>query len=308
MEVASLGFDLSLIDLHDSGFTKRTGSYVFHEAKKAIIETSASPSVPFLLDGLRALEIKPEEIEYVIVTHIHLDHAGGAGLFLQSCPNAKLIVHPKGARHLENPSRLIESAKMVYGDLFDPLFDPIIPIPADRIIQMNDGDTLDLGSRTLTFFHTPGHANHHFSIYDDKSNGVFTGDTAGIQYAQLTDDGIPFYMPTTSPNQFDPEAMKQSMDRIMKFSPDRLYFGHFGMTDQPEQAIAMVQHWLDVYMEELGKHETVEELNKTLMETVTAYLDEKGIPSDHSVFDLLEIDLHVSAQGMIHFKSKKHST
>lgn len=305
MSAVSLGSDLSLIDLCDSGFSKRTGSYVFHEEKKAIIETSASPSVPFLLNGLKKLGIAPDQIEYVIVTHIHLDHSGGAGLFLQSCPNAKLVVHPKGARHLADPSRLIQSAKMVYGTQFDLLFDPILPVPADRIIEMEDGGELDLGGRVLKFIHTPGHAEHHFSIYDQKSNGVFTGDTAGVQYAQLTDESIPFYMPVTSPNQFDPEKMKNSIQKLMAYKPDKIFYGHYGMTEQPEQAVSMVLEWLESYLEELKKHSTGDELEAALMEKIKKELTKKGVPDNHSVYKLIATDLQVSVQGMMHFKEKQ---
>ncbi|WP_050182016.1 MBL fold metallo-hydrolase [Domibacillus robiginosus] len=307
MTAVSLGFDLSLIDLHDSGFEERTSCYVFHEPKKAIIETSASPSVPFLLEGLKELQIQPEEIDYVIVTHIHLDHAGGAGLFLESCPNAKLVVHPKGARHLADPSRLIASAKMVYGEAFDELFDPIVPVPKERIIEMEDGGELDLGGRILRFIHTPGHANHHFSIWDEKSAGVFTGDTAGIQYAQLTGTESGLLMPTTSPNQFDPQLMKQSIEKIMSFHPERLFFSHYGMNEQPEQAVKMVLNWLDVYMHILEKNNKVEEIETVLMQKVRGQLERAGVEADHPVYELLSIDLRVSAQGMIHYKEKQHS-
>ncbi|WP_046181040.1 MBL fold metallo-hydrolase [Domibacillus tundrae] len=302
MSAVSLGFDLSLIDLHDLGLSRRTSSYVFHESKKAIIETSASPSVPYLLRGLKELGISPEEIEYVIVTHIHLDHSGGAGLFLQSCPNAKLVVHPKGSRHLADPSRLIASAKMVYGDQFEDLFDPIVPIPKERIIEMEDGGKLDLGGRELAFVHTPGHANHHFSIYDKKSNGIFTGDTAGIQYAQLTDEGFSFYLPTTSPNQFNPDEMKKSIQKMMSFNPERIYFGHYGMTEDPETAIDMVIEWLDIFMETAVGITDADELAALLYSRAQQYLFQNGIDDNHPVHDILRMDFHICSQGIILYK------
>ncbi|OMP66969.1 MBL fold metallo-hydrolase [Domibacillus epiphyticus] len=304
MGAVSLGYDIFLVDLHDSGFSKRTGSYIFHESKKAIIETSASPSIPYLLKGLKELEIDPDEIEYIIVTHIHLDHSGGAGLFLTYCPNAKIIVHPKGARHLSDPTRLIASAKTVYGENFTELFDPILPVPADRIIEMEDGGTIDLGGRILSFIHTPGHANHHFSIYDEKSNGIFTGDTAGIRYAQLADEGEAFYLPTTSPNQFNPDEMKKSIKTMMSYHPDRIYFGHYGMSDEPEEAMAMVLEWLDFFMDTAENTESVEELSETLLEKIKQFLTKKEIPLHHPVYDILKVDMDICSQGIMLYLKK----
>ena len=155
-----------LIDDFDLSMPERTGTYVLTEDKVTLIETSASPSIPYILEGLQTLGVSPADISYIIVTHIHLDHAGGAGLMLQHCPNAKVIVHPKGARHLADPSRLIMGAKAVYGDKFSQLFDPIVEIPEDRLMIKGEGDTLEISEKlNLKFLDTPGHANHHFSIY-----------------------------------------------------------------------------------------------------------------------------------------------
>lgn len=134
-----LGHRIQLIDGYDLGIPGRTGTYVIQEEQLTIVETSASPSVPYILEGFKALGINPSDLKYIILTHIHLDHAGGAGLLLESCPHAKVIVHPKGARHLARPERLIQGARAVYGDKFDELFDPIIPIPEDKLITKADG-------------------------------------------------------------------------------------------------------------------------------------------------------------------------
>ena len=180
-----------LIDNFDLSMAERTGTYVLMEEKLTLIETSASPSVPYILKGLAALGVHPDDVLYIIVTHIHLDHAGGAGLMLEHCPNAKVVVHPKGARHLADPSRLIQGAKAVYGEKFKELFDPVVKVPEDRLIIKEDGDSLELGENiNLLFIDSPGHANHHFSIYHPSSNGIFSGDTAGIFYPQIYREGI----------------------------------------------------------------------------------------------------------------------
>ncbi|OUM88166.1 MAG: MBL fold metallo-hydrolase [Bacillus thermozeamaize] len=309
-----LGHGISMIDLHDLGLPNRTGCYVFRE-ELTLIETGPSRSIPYLLQGLEQLNIRPEEIRYIIVTHIHLDHAGGAGLLIQHCTNAKVIVHPRGARHLVDPSRLIAGAKMVYGDKFDELFAPILPVPEERILIKGEGDTLTIGpGRTLRFLDTPGHALHHFSIYDPVSHGVFCGDTAGIRYSHLEADGIPFFLPVTSPNQFDPEAMLASIERFKTMNLSRLYYGHYGMTTQVDEAIRQVVHWLPRFLEESEKIFTenagtvvqlVDLISQRLMDIIRKELSEKGIQDSHPVYQILMMDAQVSAMGLVDYLSKK---
>src|SRR5690625_2393642 len=184
---------IHLIDGFDLGVPERTGTYVIAEEELTIVETGPSPSVKYIKQGLQDLGFSLDEVKYIIVTHIHLDHAGGAGLLARECPNAKVVVHPRGERHLIDPTKLAAGARAIYGDSFSELFDPIVPIAADRLIVKNEGDTLKIGSDcTLEFLNTPGHSKHHFSIYDPVSNGIFTGDTAGIRYQQLIHDGVGF--------------------------------------------------------------------------------------------------------------------
>lgn len=142
--VQQIAANFYCIDTHDLNREQRTSSYLLIDEKITLIETSASPSVPYIMEGLKELNIALEDIHYVIVTHIHLDHAGGAGLFLQNCPHAKLVVHPRGSAHMIDPSRLISSAKGVYGTEFDRLFDPIVPIDAARIIEVSHEQQLHL--------------------------------------------------------------------------------------------------------------------------------------------------------------------
>lgn len=157
------------------------------------------------------------QVKYIIVTHIHLDHAGGAGLLVKECPHAKVVVHPKGKRHLINPKKLAAGARAIYGESFSELFDPIVPIAEERLLIKEDGDTLQIGPNcSLEFLDTPGHAKHHFSIYDPISNGMFTGDTVGIRYQQLINEGVGLFLPSTSPNQFSPHDMKSSIERMQK--------------------------------------------------------------------------------------------
>ncbi|MDQ0427329.1 glyoxylase-like metal-dependent hydrolase (beta-lactamase superfamily II) [Planomicrobium stackebrandtii] len=301
---------LHVIDGFDLGLPERTGTYVIAEEKLTLVDTGASPSVPHVKKGLAALGYALEDVKYIIVTHVHLDHSGGAGLLLLDCPNAIVVAHPKGARHLSDPSRLAAGARQVYGDQFDELFDPIVAIPDERLLIKAEGDQLQIGPDcTLEFWDTPGHANHHFSIYDPVSNGMFAGDTVGIRYDQLAREGIELYLPSTSPNQFNPEAMKQAMERMAAAQFDAIYFGHFGKTDQPERALHQSAEWLDVFVEE-GKKAFAAELDPQqladrLFERVQAHLRTKGIPDGHEVYPYIRLDMQVSSMGILDRLSKQ---
>lgn len=300
---------IHLIDGFDLGVPERTGTYVINEDELTLIETGPSPSVKYIKKGLDELGFSLEKIKYIIVTHVHLDHAGGAGLLLQECPNATVIVHPKGARHLVDPSKLAAGARGVYGDSFSELFDPIIPIPEDRLMTKDDGETLKIGdSCTLEFLDTPGHARHHFSIYDPVTNGLFTGDTVGVRYQQLIDEGIDYFLPSTSPNHFDPNAMHESINRIRNMHLNRIYYGHFGMTEKVNQALEQVSEWLDIFVE-IGE-EAVSEgkgydvLASRMLEQVKGDLSIKGLRTDHDVYIVLNLDMQVCALGIIDYFNK----
>ena len=304
-----LGNRIHVIDGFDLGVSGRTGTYVIQEKELTIVETGSSPAIPHVLKGLQDLELDPKDIKYIIVTHIHLDHSGGAGLLLENCPNATVIVHPKGARHLAHPERLIQGAKAVYGDKFERLFEPILPVPEERIVIKEDGDTLMIGPDcTLQFLDTPGHANHHFSIYDPVSNGIFSGDTIGIRYHQVEDIGFTFYLPTTSPNQFNPALMKESMERIRKLNVERIYFGHFGMSDQVEEVYKQLDEWIPVFVEtasdlfQQGKGES--EISAALLRQVRQHLQPRRVPDDHGVYDVLRLDLDVCSMGLVDYLRK----
>lgn len=299
-----------LIDAHDLGRKARTGSYIMKEEKITIVETSASPSIPYILEGLKELDIDPIDVQYIILTHIHLDHAGGAGLLLQHCPNAKVVVHPKGARHLAEPSRLIAGAKAVYGKSFDSLFDPILPIPEEKLIVKSDQEELEIGRNcSLVFYDTPGHANHHFSIYDPVSNGIFTGDTIGIYYHELVKDNIELYLPSTSPNQFRPDAMIESVKRVNELGVSAIYFGHYGMSTNVNEVFYQLRLWLPIFVN-AGKQSFIEHPSATevqhknfikelILKEIRTYLDEKNVPRHHEVYEIISLDLDICAMGIV---------
>lgn len=306
----ALGNELYLIDGYDLGFEGRTGTYVCNEKHTTLIETGPSPSIPHVLAGLSELGIRPEEVAFIILTHIHLDHAGGAGVLVKECPNAEVIVHKKGKRHLADPSRLVKGARMVYGEVFDQLFNPVLPVSEEKLVVKEEGETLKLSdSRTLTFYDSPGHAGHHLAVYDSRSRGVFTGDTAGIRYHQVEDRMDSFFLPTTSPNQFDPDLMISSIEKIESLDPKHLYFGHFGATDHPEQAFDQVKKWIPVFVSEakdaLEQGEGIEVIQKRLHLRVSEYLAGNGVPDDHPVYQLLQLDFEVCAMGLADYLQKQ---
>lgn len=300
------------IDAYDLGLENRTTSYLLIDDKIALIETSASPSIPYILNALEELHIKPTDIDYLILTHIHLDHAGGAGVFMKYCPNATVLVHPKGVRHLVDPSRLIASARSVYGENFDVIFGEILPISEKQLHAVGDREILKLGSSTLTFYYTKGHANHHISIHESLTNGMFVGDTTGVYYPDMLGEDFDVILPSTSPNQFDPSLMEDSIQLYEKIDPAILYFGHYGSYHHPEFAYAEVRRYLPVFVdagrqamqEETDFTKQVRRTEEILTNSIFAELQEKGLSEDHPIFKVIPLDIAVSAMGIVDYLSK----
>ncbi|RKD72794.1 glyoxylase-like metal-dependent hydrolase (beta-lactamase superfamily II) [Sinobaca qinghaiensis] len=309
-KIMKLDDELWISDGMDLSVPGRTGTYILTGGTLAVIETGPSPSIPRLKENLQKIGFSIKDIRYIIVTHIHLDHAGGAGLLIQECPDAELIVHPKGARHLADPSKLIKGAKAVYGDDFDELFNPVLPVPEARILSAADGETLSLAAgRTLTFYHTPGHADHHISIHDSLTNGVFTGDTAGIQYVDALQYDRQIFLPSTSPNQFRPEQMLASLDHLTAMKPAAIYFGHFGKTEDLEEVSSQIRYWLPVFVqtaeESAGKENELEHLRAELYKDILGFYKLPPLPDGDPFKYLLQLDLYVCAMGLLDYVKKK---
>lgn len=280
----------------------------------AFVEANTTHAVPRLLRALEHAGRTAESVRYVIVTHVHLDHAGGASALMQACPNATVLAHPRAARHLVDPSRLVASARSVYGDAqFDALYGRIDPIDEARVRVMQDEETLEWGARRLRFLHTRGHANHHFVVHDSKSDAVFSGDAFGLCYPALQTNGL-FILPSTSPTDFDPDAARQSVHRIAR-TGTRVFLTHYGEVKEVEEAAAELDRHL-VFSGELleravvhePQNESVEDFCKReLWAHYERTVQAKGFSFTTEQWNILRVDLELNAQG-IAFVAKKRQT
>lgn len=295
---------ISAIDAHH----QRPGLAAFYLLiegnRAAFIDTGTSRSAPDALDVLRRRGLSPEQVAYVIPTHVHLDHAGGAGEMMRRFPNAKLVVHPKGARHLIDPTKLIAGVTAVYGpEAVARDFGGIVPVEAARVIEAPDDFTLDLNGRTLRFLDTPGHARHHFCVWDERSRGLFTGDTFGLSYRELDTDNGPFVFPTTTPVQFEPEALHASIDRLLQLRPQRLYLTHFGRITQVARAAEQMHELIDAFVAMANAVRTAPERHARLIQgqrdILLPRLRAHGCRlSDAEIDKLLAMDYELNAQGI----------
>jgi hydroxyacylglutathione hydrolase len=208
---------------------------IVEHGRVAVVDTASNACLPRALEALQILGLSPASVDYVFLTHVHLDHAGGAGAMMQAFPEARLVVHPRGAPHMADPTKLFAAVQAVYGaDEAHRLYGELLPVPADRIMAASDGFSFELAGRTLTCLETPGHARHHLCLLDARSGCLFTGDIFGLSFRELDVAGRPSVIPTTSPTQFDPAVMHASVDRILACQPAALYLTHFSrVTDIP---------------------------------------------------------------------------
>ncbi len=304
-QLESLPHDIHLIDTALMR-PKHAASYLLVEGgEAAFIEAGTSLSVPTLLAAVKARALERRNVRYVIVTHVHLDHAGGAGALLRELPNAQLIVHPRGARHMIDPSKLIAGALVVYGaEAFRQHYDTMVPVPAHRVIEAPDGFAVELNGRRLSFFDTPGHARHHVCIFDDRSQTFFTGDTFGIAYRQLATPRGPFIFPTTTPVQFDPDALHQSIDRLLGLRPQAMHLTHYGRVEQPGDLGSRLHDLIDAFVALAKRAPATTAREAHIREGVAAIMVDAyralgGTLSDKEIRSEVAIDAQLNAQGLV---------
>lgn len=298
-----IGGNIFCMELVDRTSRYPTSGYLLLDQTKCVIETGPSSAHENLLKALEETGTAPEEIEAIIVTHIHLDHSGGAGLLAQKCPNAKVYVHPRGARHLIDPSKLEASARQVYGDLFEELFAPIVPVSEERVVTLGEGDRLEVGpGRRLEFYDAPGHALHHFFVFDPATAGIFSGDAAGMLYKHAEQRyGASLCLPATTPVQFDPKAMEATARRMKLLEPRNVYYTHFGHTDRALNMLDEMLFWLPLYgavaVAEYKANRDVDQLAEFLYARIAREAQARGI-EDLSTLAGLRFDCGLNAQGI----------
>jgi glyoxylase-like metal-dependent hydrolase (beta-lactamase superfamily II) len=300
-----LGHGITMIDaqLYRQG---QVSTYLVVEGgRAAFVETGTAHSVPGLLSVLERKGVARENVDYVIPTHVHLDHAGGAGELLRHLPNARLVIHPRGARHMIDPSRLNAGATAVYGeDQMERLFGRVVPVPAERVIEAADGDAVDFNGRPLRFLDTPGHARHHFCVVDEVGDGIFTGDTFGLSYRWFDTVRGPFVLPTTTPVQFEPEALHASVDRLVGEGLGYMYLTHYSRVGDLPRLKGDMHELIDRYVAMARAHADAGEsrhgiLCEEMMQLMIHRLRDHGctLPEDQ-VRELLGPDVDLNVQGL----------
>lgn len=271
----------------------------------AVVETGTANSVPAVIDELERRGLDASSVAYVIPTHVHLDHAGGAGELMHRCPNATLVIHPYGARHMIDPSKLAEGTIAVYGEeKFRQYYGELRPVPADRVIEAPDEFELDFNGRVLRFLDTPGHARHHFCVYDDASRGIFSGDTFGLSYPRLETEQGRFIFPTTTPVQFDPDAMHHSIDRLLALQPERIFLTHFGPIEPTAEIVMQLKQGIDDFVDMAraaadSGDQRVQRIAESMMDYLLQQLQAMGCRVDEAICrDILKNDVTLNAQGL----------
>jgi glyoxylase-like metal-dependent hydrolase (beta-lactamase superfamily II) len=294
------------IDTNMFGRERLTSAYLLDASEPAVVETGPTTSVGAVREGLEALGIGADDLAHVVVTHIHLDHAGGAGALVPHFPRATVWVHERGAPHLAEPDRLMASAARIYGEerLLD-LFGPVHPIPTGRLRAVSDGDRISLGDRELDVLYTPGHAGHHVALLDDRSRGIFVGDALGVF---LPDVGV--LRPATPPPEFELDLAVDSIERIRDTDPSVILFSHFGPAPEIAElctlAVDRLRRWTDVVTEALRRTDDVAEIVRRLRSATEATDVAPADETDSVRYDFLS-SYEMNAKGLIRYVTRKHT-
>jgi glyoxylase-like metal-dependent hydrolase (beta-lactamase superfamily II) len=273
--------------------------------RAAFVDVGTNDSVPYLLAALAELGIARAAVDYVLLTHVHLDHAGGAGRLMRELPGARAVLHPRGAPHMIDPSRLIAGSRVVYGEArFARLYGELIPIARERVQVAADGEHITLGSRTLELIHTPGHAMHHYAVVDAAHGSIFSGDTFGISYPPLATARGSFITPSTVPTQFDPEQHLASIDRMVSYHPESIYLMHFSRVTGVPRLAALLKAQINELSSIARRHahaaERADRIRADMLALWIALARREGSTLEDAALEhALAGDLELNTQGLI---------
>ena len=299
-----LGDGIVAIDTRYARSLQDASHLIIESGRGAFVDTGVNSSVPLLLDALRQQDLDAGDVDFVLLTHVHLDHAGGAGELMRALPNATCVVHRYGAPHMIDPTRLFAGTEAVYGvEETRETYGTIVPIDAGRIHIPEDGEWLSLGGRELQFLNTEGHARHHHVIYDPKSQGVFTGDSFGVSYRELDTARGEIVFPTSTPVQFDPDEAHISVDRIMDCEPQQLYLTHYSRVRNPDRLAQQMHAGIDAYVAIAEHHEHDDNRQQAIRDSLFEYYVEQLGEHDYhgdreQVAAVMSIDVELNAQGL----------
>ena len=291
----------------DTGYVRPgfDAAYLVVEAGRgAFIDCGTNHSVPVLLAARAQAGLAPADVDWLVLTHVHLDHAGGAGALMRHLPNARLVAHPRAAPHMVDPARLVAGATAVYGEAeFARHYGELVPVPSGRVVVAADGHEVDLAGRALRCIDTPGHARHHQCVWDARSRSWFTGDTFGLSYRELDGAHGAFILPTSSPVQFEPEAMQASIERMMAQSPQAMYLTHYGRVGDVARLAAEMHEQIDAMVSLAQACDGQPDRHRALVAALSEYYLERarahGVAlDDAAVLQLLAMDIELNAQGL----------
>jgi len=294
------------VHLVDTGFHRPAfdAAYLIVEGgRAAFVDTGTNHSVPRLLAALGDLGLAPESVDHVIPTHVHLDHAGGVGLLMQSLPRATVLAHPRAVRHLVDPTALYQGALAVYGEAeMARNYGTLQPVPAGRVVAVEDGAVVALAGRPLRFIDTPGHARHHQCIWDEHTRAWFTGDTFGLGYPEFHSAQGDWVLPTTTPVQFEPEALHRSIDRLLEARPEAMYLTHYGRVRDVARLGALLHEQIDAMVALARGCQAAPDRHQVLKRGLQALLRTRlqahGVDDLDGCIDGLALDIELNAQGL----------
>ena len=332
MKPINLADGVHLVETHYLGQEGIASCYVIEDnGQLAIVETNTNHAVPFLLGAVKDLGFAPGQVKYVILTHIHLDHAGGTGLLMKRLPNAQLVVHARGRKHMIDPEKLIEGVKAVYGEeKYWELYGEILPIDKNRVLAVSwspdaDGNpgpsgtaanTLTLGNRTLELIDSPGHAKHHMFVFDHMTRAVFSGDAFGISYPRFTYGHFRLAFPSTSPVQFDPGEALNTYRKIVDLEPSRVLLTHYGSIEDVAGVHDQLKEWIDFSVtaaeKRYGEDYREKELYIILYRDIEEHFDQvfraaRGSGPTDEEKEFLFLDADLNAQGLAHYINKANT-